>query len=73
MFILWESWCMFKETLKDESWGQAMDEKLKAVEVDETWEIVKSANSKKLAGCMWIYKVKDKSDDTLRLVAKEYI
>lgn len=54
-----------------------MDEKMKALERNDTWEIVERPRGKKLVGCKWIYIFKYKSEGTLdqyqaRLVAKRY-
>ena len=66
-----------KEALKDENWIKAMNEEMKALEKNRTWEIVEKPRGKKPVGCRWIYTVKYKSDGTLdrykaRLVAKGY-
>ena len=66
-----------QEALKDKNWVQAMDEEMKALEKNRTWEIVERPGGKKPVGCRWIYTVKHKSDGTLdrykaRLVAKGY-
>lgn len=42
-----------------------MDEEITALENDETCESVDRSRGKKPADCMWIYKVKQKLDDTL--------
>jgi hypothetical protein len=65
------------EALKDRKWIQAMDEEMKALEKNGTWEIVERQRDKKPVGCRWIYTVKHKSDGTIdrykaRLVAKGY-
>ena len=66
-----------QEALKDKNWVQAMNEEMKALEKNGTWEIVEKPEGKKHVGCRWIYTVKHKSDGTLdrykaRLVAKGY-
>jgi len=52
-----------------------MNEKMGALERNETWEIVERLKDKKAIGCRWIYTVKYQADGTLdqykaRLVAK---
>ena len=54
-----------------------MNEKMGALERNETWEIVERLKDKKAIGCRWIYTVKYQADGTLdqykaRLVAKWY-
>ena len=54
-----------------------MDEEMKALEKNGTWEIVERPGGKKPVGCKWIYTVKHKSDGTIdrykaRLVAKGF-
>ena len=65
------------EALKGENWVRAMNEEMRALEKNETWEIVEKPKDKKVVGCRWIYTVKYQSDGTLdrygaRLVAKGY-
>jgi hypothetical protein len=48
------------EALKDRKWIQAMDEEMKALEKNGTWEIVERQRDKKPVGCRWIYTVKHK-------------
>ena len=66
-----------QETLKDENWVRNMNEEMRALEKNETWEIVEKPKDKKAVGCRWIYTVKYQFDGTLdrykaRLVAKGY-
>ncbi|MCO5552927.1 hypothetical protein L7F22_006446 [Adiantum nelumboides] len=54
-----------------------MDDKIAALDVNQTWELVPLPEDKKAIGCKWVYKVKRKSDGTIerykaRLVAKGY-
>lgn len=51
-----------------------MEEKMKALERNKTWEIVDLLKGKKLVGCRWVFIVKYKSDGSVerykaRLVA----
>ena len=66
-----------QEALKDENWVRAMNEEMKALEKNETWDIVKRPKDKKAVGCRWVYTVKYQSNGKLdrykaRLVAKWY-
>lgn len=54
-----------------------MEEEIKALESNGTWQLVSLPPSKKPIGCKWVYKVKHKVDGTIerykaRLVAKGY-
>ena len=54
-----------------------MDDEMVALDVNETWELVPLLEGKKVIGCKWVYKVKHKSDGSIkrykaRLVAKGY-
>ena len=54
-----------------------MNEEMKSLEKNETWELVDPPPGKKPVGCRWIYTVKYKADGTIerfkaRLVAKGY-
>ena len=54
-----------------------MDEEMRALEKNQTWDIVELPKGKKTVGCKWIFNVKYKANGTLerykaRLVAKEY-
>ena len=55
-----------------------MNEEMKSLQKNETWELVECPPGKKSVGCRWIYTVKYKADGSLerfkaRLVAKGYI
>jgi Reverse transcriptase (RNA-dependent DNA polymerase) len=57
---------------------KAMDEKLHALEKNQTWEICLLPKNKKAVGCRWVYNIKYHSDGMIerykaRLVVKEYI
>ncbi|XP_019181694.1 PREDICTED: uncharacterized protein LOC109176759 [Ipomoea nil] len=54
-----------------------MEEEIRALEQNGTWELVDLPPSKKPIGCRWVYKIKHKADGTIerykaRLVAKGY-
>jgi hypothetical protein len=54
-----------------------MDEKMAALDVNATWELVALPKDKKVIGCKWAYKVKHNVDGFVsrykaRLVAKGY-
>jgi hypothetical protein len=67
----------YNQAVKFEEWHEAMDNEMKALELNNTWSIVDLPALKHAIGCKWVYKVKLKSDGTLerckaRLVAKGY-
>ena len=54
-----------------------MNEEMKSLQKNETWELVECPPGKKAVGCRWIYTVKYKVDGSIerfkaRLVAKGY-
>ncbi|KAL2227998.1 UNVERIFIED_CONTAM: Retrovirus-related Pol polyprotein from transposon RE1 [Sesamum indicum] len=67
----------FSEAMKGKEWVKAMDNEIRALEDNETWEITKLPKDKKVIGSKWIYKLKLKQDGSIdrykaRLVAKGY-
>ena len=66
-----------QEALGDKNWRMAMEEEMKALNKNDTWEIVSLPKGKKTVGCKWVFIVKYGVDGTLerdktRLVAKGY-
>ncbi|RVW25420.1 Retrovirus-related Pol polyprotein from transposon RE1 [Vitis vinifera] len=66
-----------QEALADPRWKVAMNEEMKSLQKNETWELVECPLGKKPVGCRWIYTVKYKADGSIerfkaRLVAKGY-
>jgi hypothetical protein len=64
----------FSEAVKYECWQKAMDEELRALQDNHTWDVVPCPSNVKAIGCKWVYSVKLRSDGTLdrykaRLVA----
>lgn len=54
-----------------------MEEEMRALERNKTWELVDFSKGKKLVGCRWVFTVKYKSDGSVeryktKLVAKGY-
>ncbi|KAK3013785.1 hypothetical protein RJ639_010144 [Escallonia herrerae] len=65
------------EALADPRWKEAMNEEMKSLQENKTWEAIDRPSGKKPVGCRWIYTVKYKADGTIerfkaRLVAKGY-
>ncbi|KAJ7957408.1 Retrovirus-related Pol polyprotein from transposon TNT 1-94 [Quillaja saponaria] len=66
-----------QEALGDSRWKVAMNEEMKSLIKNNTWELVDCPPGKKTVGCRWVYTVKFKVDGTIeqfkaRLVAKGY-
>ena len=66
-----------QEALADKRWKAAMNEEMKSLQKNETWELFDHSPGKKPVGCQWVYIVKHKADGTIerfkaRVVAKGY-
>ncbi|KAJ4724624.1 Retrovirus-related Pol polyprotein from transposon TNT 1-94 [Melia azedarach] len=67
----------FGEAIQDEKWRNAMDEEIKAIAKNDTWELVSLPKGHKAIGVKWMYKAKQNSKGEIerykaRLVAKGY-
>nr|KAJ0191767.1 hypothetical protein LSAT_V11C800422600 [Lactuca sativa] len=67
----------YKEALSDPNWVRAMNEEMKALHRNHTWEITNLPKNRKPIGCKWVFKIKYKSNGEVerykaRLVAKGY-
>jgi hypothetical protein len=67
----------FEEAVKDEKWRNAMDEEIKAIEKNNTWELATIPKEQKPIGVKWVFKAKKKAKGEIerykvRLVVKEY-
>nr|GEV17392.1 putative ribonuclease H-like domain-containing protein [Tanacetum cinerariifolium] len=65
----------FEQALKSEKWKKAMNDEMKALKKNKTWDQCALPQGKKPVGCRWIFTVKYKPDGTVerykaRLVAK---
>ena len=49
-----------------------MKEELDALHKTGTWDLVNLPSGKSAIGCKWVYKIKTRSDDTVRLVARGF-
>ncbi|GKV40339.1 hypothetical protein SLEP1_g47998 [Rubroshorea leprosula] len=68
----------FEEAAVDKKWKHAMDEEIKAIQKNGTWELVTLPKGQKAIGVKWVYKVKKNAQGKVekykaRLVAKGYI
>lgn len=67
----------YDEASKDEKWKIAMDEEIKSIERNNTWELSDLPRGQKCIGVKWVYKTKLNKDGGVdkfkaRLVAKGY-
>ena len=67
----------FEEAVRDKKWRNAMDEEIKVIEKNDTWEFAPLPTRKKIIGVKWVYKLKKNAKGELerykaRLVVKGY-
>jgi hypothetical protein len=67
----------YEEAAEDANWRTAMEEEMRALVENETWDLVDAPKGVKPIGCRWVYKIKYNADGTInhykaRLVAKGY-
>ncbi|XP_039158741.1 uncharacterized protein LOC120288703 [Eucalyptus grandis] len=67
----------YHEAVHDPRWQRAMEEELKALIKNHTWDVVSLPSHRKSIGCKWVYKIKYKADGLRgkiqgRLVAKGF-
>ncbi|GJU87479.1 retrovirus-related pol polyprotein from transposon TNT 1-94 [Tanacetum coccineum] len=65
------------EAMKSKKWRQAMEEKMKSIEKNDTWELKTLLKCQKAIGVQWVYKAKKKAKGEVekykaRLVEKGY-
>ena len=65
------------EALSNSNWCEAMKEELRAIEKNNTWELIKRTNKKPI-DVKWIYKVKRRPNGEIakykaRLVARGFL
>ncbi|BFG37725.1 hypothetical protein CerSpe_239990 [Prunus speciosa] len=58
-----------QEALADPRWQEAMNEELKSLKKNATWEITNLPTGKKPVGCKWVYTVKYKADGIVCIVS----
>jgi len=69
--------CSFQEACHQTVWQKAMHEELQALDANHTWSIVSLPKNKKAVGSRWVYKIKFKTDGSIkrhkaRLVAQGF-
>ena len=67
----------YAEASEDARWKSAMEEEMRALAENETWDLVNPTKGIRLIGCRWVFKVKYNADNNVnkykaRLVAKGY-
>ena len=67
----------FDEAMKDKRWRQAMEEEIKAIEKNNTWELSSLPKGHEAIGVKWVFKIKKNAKGEVerhkaRLVAKGY-
>ena len=63
--------------MRNPKWVEAMEQEIKALEDNGTWQIMELPERKSVIGCKWVFKIKYKADGMVdrykeRLVAKGY-
>ena len=66
-----------QEALSDPNWTRAIEEEMRALQRNKTWDLVPLPKGKKTVGCKWVFSIKHKADGSIerykaRLVAKGY-
>ena len=56
------------EALMDKNWKNATNEEMKALNKNQTWEIVDLPKGKKTVGCKWVFTVKYKVEGVFRKI-----
>ncbi|PWA98023.1 hypothetical protein CTI12_AA024020 [Artemisia annua] len=68
---------VFEEAMRSKKWRQAMDEEIKSIEKNDTWELTTLPKGQKAIGVKWVYKAKKNAKGEVekykaRFVAKGY-
>ncbi|KAL0449292.1 UNVERIFIED_CONTAM: Copia protein [Sesamum latifolium] len=66
-----------KEATKEKKWIQVMEEEIRSIEKNDTWEIATLPNGHEANGVKWVYKIKKNAKGGVerynaRLAAKQY-
>lgn len=65
----------YQEAVLDSRWVDAMKQEIRALEENDTWEVVSLPQGKVPIGCKWVYRIKYQPDGSIerfkaRLVGK---
>nr|GFA32498.1 retrovirus-related Pol polyprotein from transposon TNT 1-94 [Tanacetum cinerariifolium] len=68
---------VFEEAMKSKKWRQAMEDEIKSIEKNDTWELTTLPKNQKAIGVKWVYKAKKNAKSEVekykaRLVEKDY-
>ncbi|XP_074265490.1 uncharacterized protein LOC141587925 [Silene latifolia] len=63
----------FKVAVQDDNWCQAMQNEIRALENNDTWELTMLPPDKKALGCRWVYKIKYKSDGSIERYKARFV
>ena len=55
----------YAEAAKDANWRATMEEEMRALAENETWDLVDAPKGVKPIGCRWVYKVKYNTDGSV--------
>ena len=47
----------FEEASKEEVWRKVIDEGIKMIEKNHTWELMQKPEDKEIVGLKWVYKI----------------
>ncbi|GJW86332.1 retrovirus-related pol polyprotein from transposon TNT 1-94 [Tanacetum coccineum] len=68
---------VFEEAMKSKKWRQAMEEEIKSIEKNDTWELTTLPKGQKAIGVKWVYKAKEKrqrrSGEVQKTCGKKYL
>ena len=56
----------FEVAVKEENWRNAMEEEIKKIERNKTWELVERPPNKEIIGVKWVYKTKLNPDGSVQ-------
>jgi hypothetical protein len=67
----------FQEAEEENCWRSAMEEEIRAIQKNDTWELTTLSQNQKVVGVKWVYKIKHTTEGEIsqymaRLVAKGY-
>ena len=67
----------FKSTAKNPAWLAAMDDEMKAIQINHTWDLVPRPSNANIVGSKWVFRTKFLYDGSIKcfkahLVAKGY-
>lgn len=67
----------FQDAVKEKEWKKAMNEEIRMIEKNKTWQLVNKPKDKEVIGLKWVFKTKLNEDGSIqkhkaRLVAKGY-